>query len=154
MNTKSPITDQNIIEFVPTNDPRYEGPCEWVPASLCRTLEEGRVALHDGFVEKLNEMEGWRNDKLAYISRLEGDYERLKTQLRLSEEHAGTMAKDFDASLAVVREANKEMGEAIEKIANHLGFKGTAPELAEAIRMWVVDGLLATQDQYPTEPLT
>lgn len=39
-----------------------------------------------------------------YNSRLLEDFEQLKTQLRLSEEHAITMARDFDASLTVVRE--------------------------------------------------
>lgn len=34
---------------------------------------------------------------------LREDYKKLKTQLRLCEEHAATMAKDFDDSLAVVR---------------------------------------------------
>lgn len=41
--------------------------------------------------------------KLNEYESLMADYERLKTQLRLCEEHAGTMARDFDQSLAVVQ---------------------------------------------------
>lgn len=37
------------------------------------------------------------------IERLQKDYARLKDQLRMCERHAATMAKDFDASLAVVQ---------------------------------------------------
>lgn len=39
----------------------------------------------------------------AYARRVVEDYDRLAAQLKLCEEHAATMARDFDASLAVVK---------------------------------------------------
>lgn len=57
------------------------------------------------------------NDIEAYGQRVVEDYDRLKTQLRLCEEHASTMAHDFDLSLEIVRaERDKLRAELIAKL--------------------------------------
>lgn len=40
--TNTPETDAEIADIIPTNDPNYEGTCEWVPVHVSRRLERER----------------------------------------------------------------------------------------------------------------
>jgi hypothetical protein len=51
-----------------------------------------------------------------------------------------------DDKIAVAHAANKEMGDALERIAKHVGFTGTCTEVAEKIECW---GALSPIDDTP-----
>lgn len=129
--SQTPTTDAYIVEFSPSNDPRYEGPVEWVPASTARILEQSCDQARTALAAAEKERDE-ANDKALHVVRGqfkqicsycgwesdEGGWDDLQAHIKVCPEHP---VSALSAQLATaLKERDDEQGRWQEAIGDLL----------------------------------
>lgn len=124
----TPESDSEMCEFAPTNDPRYDGPVEWVPAWKARELERQRDE-YDKARQKIAAMivRAAPNLEVKFHGFMQNESEK-----KLAFEREDAMRSKLEEAVA----ANNEMGAALEKIAAHYRLDGIT---ANSLSDWLIE---------------